>query len=84
MNPVQIVLIVSLSIVSLCLVALTIYVISLLSSLKISVDKTNLILDNAKLITDDISAPISQVKDFFVGVKEGISLIQNFFNKNDK
>jgi len=84
MNPTQIVTLVSISVITLCLAILTFWLVSVLSSLKQTVTKTNLILDNAKLITDDISAPISQVKDFFVGVKEGVSLIQSFFNKNDQ
>mgnify|MGYP007068943541 CR=1 FL=1 len=84
MNPTQIVTIISISAITLCLIALTAWIISLLSNLKNTIIKTNLILDNAKLITDDIGAPISQIKDFFIGVKEGITLIQSFFHKNDK
>lgn len=84
MNPTQIVIIISISAITICLIVLTIWVVSLLSNLKNTIIKTNLILDNAKLITDDISAPVTQVKDFFVGIREGITLIQSFFNKNDK
>lgn len=84
MNPTQIIIVASLSAITVCLVILTVWLVSILEHLKHTVIKTNLILDNAKLITDDISAPISQVKDFFVGLREGINLISGFFNKNDK
>ena len=83
MNPTQLVTVISISVITTCLVVLTYWIVSILKTFKDTVSKTNQILDNAKLITDDISAPVSQIKDFFTGVREGITLVSNFFKKDD-
>jgi len=83
MNPTQLVTVFSVSVITICLVILTYWIVSILKTFKDTVSKTNQILDNAKLITDDISAPVSQLKEFFGGIKEGINFVSKFFNKDD-
>lgn len=84
MNPTQLITIISISILTICLIVLTYWIASVLSSLKQTVLKTNQVIDNAKLITDNINAPVTQIKDFFVGIREGINLVSSFFNKKNE
>jgi CHASE3 domain sensor protein len=83
MNPIQIVTLVSILTITICLVFLTIWIVKVLKQFKETVIKTNLILDDAKLITENINQPISQFRDFFVGLKEGIAFFSNLFKKDD-
>jgi len=84
MNPIQTITIVSISAITLCLVFLTVWVVRVLIQFKKTVVKTNLILDDAKSITKNINQPVSQIRDFFVGLKEGVNFITNLFNKDDQ
>ena len=84
MNPIQITTIVSISTITVCLVFLTVWIVKVLINFKDTVVKTNLILDDAKSITENINQPVSQVRDFFVGLKEGVNFITSIFNKDDQ
>ena len=81
MTPTQIVSLLSISIVTFCLVFLTIWIVRILKSFQQTILKTNLILEDAKSITQNISEPVTQIHDFFIGIKEGINLVSSFFNK---
>ncbi len=84
MNPIQITTIVSISAITLCLVFLTIWIVRVLVQFKETVVKTNLILDDAKSITENINQPVSQIRDLFIGLKEGVNFVTNLFNKDDQ
>ena len=83
MNPIQIVSMVSICTITICLVSLTIWLIKILKQLKDTVVKTNLILDDAKLISQNINQPFLRLKDFFLGLKQGLDFFSNFFKKNE-
>ena len=83
MNLVQIITLVSISTITICLIFLTVWIVKVLKQFRQTITKTNLILDDAKLITENINQPISQLKDFFIGLKEGIGFFSNLLKKDD-
>ena len=84
MDITQIIIIVSLSAVAAVIVACGVWLIKLLKELKITVTKTNSILDDTKLITSSVAAPVSSVSEFVMGFKNGISVFNSLFKKDGK
>jgi len=84
MDIIQIVIILSLLAISLVFVVSGIYFINLLKEIRVTVTKTNLILDDTHSITQSISQPLSSVSEFVMGFKNGINMFNNFFKKDEK
>lgn len=83
MNLVQIVIPIAIITLTVCLVFLSIWIIKILKEFRQTVMTTNLILDDAKSITSNINQPISQIKDFFAGLKEGVNFFSNLIKKDE-
>ncbi|MDD4026744.1 MAG: hypothetical protein PHO75_00980 [Candidatus Shapirobacteria bacterium] len=83
MDITQIVIIVSLVAITAIITIGGIYFVRLLKDLSITLKKTNLILDDAHLITDSVAKPISSFFEVLMGLKNGFSFFSNL-NKNKK
>jgi hypothetical protein len=84
MDITQIVIIISLIAVASVIVACGVWLVMLLKELKITITKTNSILDDTKLITSSVATPVSSISDFVMGFKNGISVFNSLFKKDGK
>lgn len=84
MDITQIVIIISLLAITIIIVICGIYFIKLLKDLNITIKKTNLILDDAHLITDSVAQPVSSLSDFLMGLKNGVSFFSNLTRDKNK
>ncbi|MDD2482849.1 MAG: hypothetical protein PHE32_03515 [Candidatus Shapirobacteria bacterium] len=83
MDITQIVIIVSLIVITAIIIVAGIYFIRLLKDLSVTLKKTNIILDDTHLITDSVAKPISSFSEVLMGLKNGFSFFSNL-NKNKK
>jgi len=83
MDITQIVIIISLIAITVIIIIGGIYFIRLLKDLAVTLKKTNLILDDAHLITDSVAKPMSSFSEFLMGLKNGFSFFNNL-TKNKK
>jgi hypothetical protein len=83
MDTTQIIIIVSLLAITTIIVIGGIYFIRLLKDLAITLKKTNLILDDAHLITDSVANPVSSISEIIMGFKNSFSFFSNL-TKNKK
>jgi hypothetical protein len=84
MDITQIVIIVSLLSITGIIVASGIWLIKIFKELKITLNKTNKILDDTQSITNSVAKPISSISEFVMGFKNGFSFFNNLFDKKDK
>lgn len=84
MDITQIIITISLIAITAVIVACGIWTVKLLKEVKITVEKTNSILDDTKLITSSVAQPVSSFSEFVMGFKNGLSLFNNFFPKKCK
>jgi hypothetical protein len=84
MDITQIVIIISLIAVAAVIVACGIWLMLLLKELKVTITKTNSILDDTKLITSSVATPVSSISEFVMGFKNGISVFNSLFHKHGK
>lgn len=84
MEPTQIVIMISLIAITAVIVACGIWIIKVLKEVQKTVVKTNLILDDTKLITTSVAQPVSSFSEFVMGFKNGFTLFNNFFPKKSK
>jgi hypothetical protein len=82
MEITQIIISISLSVITVIIVICAIYFIGLLKELKKTIATTNSILDDAKSITTSVSRPISSISDFIMGFKNSFSFMNKLFNKS--
>ncbi|MBU4210288.1 hypothetical protein KKC08_01015 [Patescibacteria group bacterium] len=81
MDPTQLVLTISIAIITIILATIGIYLIKILKEIKITISKTNLILDDTQIITSSIAQPVSTFAEFFSGLRDGVQALSNLFNK---
>lgn len=81
MDITQIIIIISLIVITVIIVVGGIYFIKLLKDLGKTLEKTNLILDDAHSITDSIAKPISSISELVTGFKNGFSFFTNLTKK---
>lgn len=84
MDITQIVIISSLLFITTTVVASGIWLIKIFKELKITLTKTNKILDDTQSITSSVAKPISSISEFVMGFKNGFSLINKLFDKKNK
>ena len=82
MDTSQIIISVCLLLVSITLVVVGIYFISLLIEAKTSLKKINLILETTQVITDAVATPVSSFSEFIMGFKNGFTVFNKFFKNN--
>lgn len=88
-DSVQLVLLLVIVILTILLVVLGVQVFFILKDLRKTIMKANKVLDNAGLITDNISAPVETLSSMVSGLKAGSVLtvakfIHGFLNKEEK
>jgi hypothetical protein len=84
MDITQIVIIASLILITGVVVVSGIWLILIFKELRITITKTNQILDDTQNITSSIARPVSSFSEFIMGFKNGFSLFNKLFNKKDK
>lgn len=84
MDITQIVIISSLILITATIVASGVWLIKIFKELKITLTKTNKILDDTQNITSSVAKPISSISEFVMGFKNGFSLFNNLFDKKEK
>jgi uncharacterized membrane protein len=77
MDITQIVVIVSLLAISTVIVFVGVYIIKLIKDLRITVSETNNIISS-------VSRPVSSFAEFLMGFKNGFSLFNSLFKKDNK
>lgn len=86
-DPVQIILLVVIAVLTTLLIVLGIQVFFILQELRKTIKKTNKILDNANAITENIEGPLEAISSLVLGLKAGSFLsvakfIKNFLSKD--
>lgn len=84
MDATQVIIIISLVLVTGIIVACGLSLISLLKELKTTLVKTNTILDDTKLITNSVAKPVSSFSEFVMGFRSGLKLFDSVFKKKNK
>jgi hypothetical protein len=86
MDPVQLILLLVIIVLTALLVILGVQVFFILQALRQTVLKTNKVLENADSITENIEAPLSALSSLALGVKASslitvVKLIKSFMGK---
>lgn len=86
-DPVQMILLFVIIILTILLVVLGVQIFFILKDLRVTVKKTNKILDNANSITENIEGPISALSSLVLGVKTGsfvtvMNIVKNFLGRD--
>ena len=84
MDITQIVIVSSLVLITATIVASGVWLIKIFQELKITLTKTNKILDDTQNITSSVAKPISSISEFVMGFKNGFSFFNNLFDKKEK
>jgi hypothetical protein len=84
MDPTQIILIISISLITATIVYIGVWIVNVLRELRTSIQKANIILDDAQIITSSVSGPISSISEFVMGFKNGLSIFNSIFPKKSK
>ena len=84
-DPTQILLIIVVVALTTLVIFLGVQVYRILGEIRLSVKKTNKMLDDVGLITESIAKPISQASGFVSGLKSGMKILSSFVgDKEDK
>lgn len=81
-DPVQIILLVVITVLTILLVVLGTQVLFILQELRKTIKKANKILDNANSITENIEGPLEAISSLVLGLKAGSFLSVAKFIKN--
>lgn len=82
MDTTQIVLIISISLITITITVIGYYVVLLLKELKITLSKTNQILDDTHSITASVVRPVTSFSEFVMGFRNGFKIFNKFFPNN--
>jgi len=84
MDITQIIIVVSLVLITGTIVASGVWLIKIFKELRVTITKTNQILDDTQSITSSIAKPVNSFSEFVMGFKNGFHLFNNLFDKKDK
>jgi zinc transporter ZupT len=84
MDATQLIIIISISLITLVIVACGVWMVLILQELRTTIKKTNAILDDTKQVTATVAQPFSSLSDFIVGFKNGVDLFNSFFKKKKR
>lgn len=84
MDITQIILMVSVTLVTIVIVVSGIWLVLLLKELKITIIKTNSILDDTKSITSSIAEPVASISEFINGFRNGMNFFTSLFKKKEE
>ena len=79
-DPIQILLTVIITTLTVLLVIIGIEVFQILKEVKKNLEKLNVILDNAQVISRCLVEPVEEASSFFHGIKKGVDFFK-FFSK---
>jgi len=71
----QYLLIFVISSLTIMLLVIGIYFVRILQEVRIALQKTNTMLDDAKTITNSVAEPVEAASDFLMGLKKGFKII---------
>ena len=83
MDPIQLTIIVVTITLTILLVVLGIQVYLILKEIRLSLQKTNKMLDDAGAVTGTVSEGLTSMSGFIHGIKSGISLITSLKKKGE-
>jgi len=72
----QIILVVVVTILCILLIIFSIYIFRILDEIKITLKKTNFMMDDIKRITKSVADPIEHASEFVSGLKKGAKLVE--------
>jgi len=72
----QIILVIVIAILSILLIIFSIYIFRILEEVKLTLKKTNSMLDDMKRITKSVADPIEHASEFITGLKKGAKLVE--------
>ena len=86
-DPVQMVLLIVILVLTVLLVILGVQVFFILKELRLTIYKTNKVLDNADSITENIEAPLSALSSLALGAKASslitvVNLVRSFIGRS--
>lgn len=84
MDTAQILLLVVVGVLTILLVLLGLQVFFILKEFMRTIRKVNKVLDDTGVITESISAPMTDVSSLLTGLKTGVSLLNLFTKKKKK
>ena len=82
MDLTQIIITVSISLITLTIIFCAVYFVRLLSDLRRLLVKIHPIISDAGLISSSIAKPVSSISEFVMGFKNGFSIFNNLFPKD--
>jgi len=82
MDPTQVIITISIILVTLTIIFCAVYFIKLLSDLRLLLAKINPIVSDAGLISSSIAKPVSSISEFIMGFKNGFTVFNNLFPKD--
>ena len=77
----QILLFVSVSVLTTVITLAGIQVIHILVELRTSVKKMNMVLDDCQVISSSVAKPVAGISEFLMGLKSGLNIINMFMDK---
>jgi hypothetical protein len=84
MDPTQVIVTISIFLITLTVIFCAVYFIRLLSDLRSLLTKINPILSDAGIISSSIAKPVSSISEFIMGFKNGFTIFNNLFPKDNK
>lgn len=74
LEPAQLLIFIVILVLTVLLIVLGIQVFLILRDLRVTINKTNKILDNADIITESIATPVSSLSSLIMGIKTGAGM----------
>lgn len=84
MDATQIVIIISIVIITIVIGFAGTYLVLLLKELKSTVVRANRILVDAQMITESVARPVSSISEFVMGFKGGLAFFNKLFKKDSE
>jgi hypothetical protein len=82
MDPTQVIITVSVFLITITIIFCAIFFIKLLQDLRQLLAKFQPIISDAGLISSSIAKPVSSISEFIMGFKNGFSIFNNLFPKD--
>lgn len=83
MDITQLILAVSIFIITITVFAIGVWIVIVLNELRTTIDKANQILDDTHSITQSIAHPVASFSDFLMGFQNGLALFNKVFKNKE-
>lgn len=84
MDIVQLAMALSLVLITATIIVCGVWLVMILHELRSTLAKTNLILDDTKIVSASLAQPFSSFSEFIAGFKNGIALFNSLFDSKKK